>query len=64
MADDSYFYVTLWCQEWDIQPIGHIPAGVVIEVRDYRLAENAEEGTTRTDRDGRPYFSHIFKDDE
>jgi hypothetical protein len=46
--------------EYDIVMAGTLPPGIVIEVRDYRLAEGAEPGTTVFDDAGKPYFQWTF----
>jgi hypothetical protein len=46
--------------EFDIAMHGWLPPGVVVVVRDYRLADDAEEGTTKLDDQGQPYFEFVF----
>ena len=60
MTDTSAFTARITCREWDVQLVGNLPPGVVIEVRDYRLAQDAEAGTTVEDAQGRPYFGHLW----
>lgn len=60
--EPNNFRVQLQCRDFDITLDGHLPYGVVIEVRDYRLAHDAEPGTTVEDPDGEPHFLFAFGD--
>jgi hypothetical protein len=58
--EPNQFRVSLDSREFDVAMHGWLPPGVVVVVRDYRLADDAEEGTTTLDDQGRPYFPFMF----